>query len=84
MMLMLGHALDRLIPAMVCHTSMKVTSDPRAVYTSENSRPMYPEPMMAIQSGTHSSFSAWSLVNTCRCAHSQFLPEVLQRVFPGP
>ena len=52
MMLMLGHALDRLIPAMVCHTSMKVTSDPRAVYTSENSRPMYPEPMMAIQSGT--------------------------------
>ena len=52
------------MPAVTWLTSMKVTSDPSAVYTSENSRPMYPEPMMAIQSGTHSSFSAWSLVNT--------------------
>ena len=60
---------------------MKVTSDPRAVYTSENSRPMYPEPMMAIQSGTHSSFSAWSLVNTCRegaCLNAQ----VTRRLIP--
>ena len=32
--------------------SMKVTSEPSAVYTSENSSPMYPDPMIAIQSGT--------------------------------
>mmetsp|Transcript_24183 Transcript_24183/g.71701 ORF Transcript_24183/g.71701 Transcript_24183/m.71701 type:complete len:467 (-) Transcript_24183:67-1467(-) len=44
--------------------SMKVTSEPSAVYTSENSSPMYPDPMIAIQSGTHSSLSASSEVKT--------------------
>mmetsp|Transcript_18201 Transcript_18201/g.60884 ORF Transcript_18201/g.60884 Transcript_18201/m.60884 type:complete len:207 (+) Transcript_18201:1182-1802(+) len=44
--------------------SMKVTSEPNAVYTSANSRPMYPEPMIATQSGTHSSLRASSEVNT--------------------
>jgi hypothetical protein len=34
------------------------------VYTSLNSRPMYPLPTMAIQSGTNSNLSAWSLVIT--------------------
>mmetsp|Transcript_48120 Transcript_48120/g.96283 ORF Transcript_48120/g.96283 Transcript_48120/m.96283 type:complete len:205 (+) Transcript_48120:1053-1667(+) len=44
--------------------SMNVTSEPSAVYTSANSSPMYPDPMMATQSGTHSSFSESSDVNT--------------------
>ena len=30
---------------------MNVTSEPSAVHTSENSRPMYPEPMMATHGG---------------------------------
>mmetsp|Transcript_21020 Transcript_21020/g.45118 ORF Transcript_21020/g.45118 Transcript_21020/m.45118 type:complete len:302 (-) Transcript_21020:186-1091(-) len=46
------------------NASMNVTSEPRAVYTSENSSPMYPDPIMAIQSGTHSSLSASSEVKT--------------------
>lgn len=45
--------------------SMKVTSEPRAVYTSENSSPIYPLPMMAIHLGIQSSFRAWSDVKTC-------------------
>mmetsp|Transcript_47433 Transcript_47433/g.92567 ORF Transcript_47433/g.92567 Transcript_47433/m.92567 type:complete len:223 (-) Transcript_47433:227-895(-) len=44
--------------------SMKVTSDPSAVYTSLNSRPMYPLPIMATYSGTDSSSSAPSEVYT--------------------
>mmetsp|Transcript_20911 Transcript_20911/g.27491 ORF Transcript_20911/g.27491 Transcript_20911/m.27491 type:complete len:209 (-) Transcript_20911:550-1176(-) len=44
--------------------SMKVTSDPNAVYTSENSNPMYPDPTMATYSGTVSSFRAPSEVKT--------------------
>ena len=52
-------------PGMILSTaSMKLTSLPSAVYTSLNSRPMYPLPMMAIQSGTHSSLRASSLVKT--------------------
>lgn len=39
-------------------TSIKVTSEPSAVYISENSKPIYPDPIIATQSGTHSNFSA--------------------------
>lgn len=38
--------------------SMKVTSEPRAVYTSENSSPIYPLPMMATHLGIQSNFRA--------------------------
>mmetsp|Transcript_34279 Transcript_34279/g.79204 ORF Transcript_34279/g.79204 Transcript_34279/m.79204 type:complete len:318 (+) Transcript_34279:624-1577(+) len=44
--------------------SMNVTSDPKAVYTSLNSRPMYPDPMMATYSGTNSKLRAPSEVYT--------------------
>lgn len=40
------------------------TSLPSAVYTSLNSRPIYPLPTIAIHSGTNSNLSAWSLVIT--------------------
>jgi hypothetical protein len=41
---------------------MNVTSEPSAVYTSLNSRPMYPEPMMATHCGTDASSRAPSEV----------------------
>mmetsp|Transcript_17770 Transcript_17770/g.42715 ORF Transcript_17770/g.42715 Transcript_17770/m.42715 type:complete len:224 (-) Transcript_17770:340-1011(-) len=44
--------------------SMNVTSEPRAVNTSENSRPIYPLPTMASHSGTLSSLRPPSLVKT--------------------
>ena len=56
------HALCKVFGA---PASMKVTSEPRAVYTSENSSPIYPEPIMAIHLGIQSNFKAWSDVNTC-------------------
>ena len=44
--------------------SMNVTSEPSAVYTSENSSPMYPDPMIATHGGSQSSLSASSDVKT--------------------
>ena len=49
------------------------------MYTSENSRPMYPEPMMATHGGIQSSFSAPSDVNTVL---GQGRPDVA-RLFTG-
>lgn len=43
---------------------MKVTSAPSAVYTSENSSPMYPDPTMAAYSGTKARSNASSDVKT--------------------
>lgn len=43
---------------------MKVTSDPNAVYTSLNSSPMYPLPIIATHCGTLLSSSAPSEVYT--------------------
>jgi len=50
-----------------------VTSQPRAVYTSANSKPIYPLPIMAIHLGSHSSLTASSLVKTV----------LLSKVIPG-
>mmetsp|Transcript_33266 Transcript_33266/g.77841 ORF Transcript_33266/g.77841 Transcript_33266/m.77841 type:complete len:222 (-) Transcript_33266:323-988(-) len=65
----------------VSMASINVTSDPSAVYTSENSRPMYPDPMMATQSGTHSSFRESSEVKTV--LPSMVMPGGTKGIEPG-
>mmetsp|Transcript_56891 Transcript_56891/g.66499 ORF Transcript_56891/g.66499 Transcript_56891/m.66499 type:complete len:236 (+) Transcript_56891:643-1350(+) len=63
------------------NASIKVTSAPSAVYTSLNSNPMYPDPIMATHSGTDLSSNAPSEVKTV--SSSTVIPGGTNGMDPG-